>query len=97
MHAAVSTHTPSQVEDSVLPRLQQGMYFLLRHSQLASSGSEASGGSSSSSGTPVCLVSHSPSSGSSTRITMVYTPQEQRGRGHAKTAGVCWWSMAAVC
>jgi hypothetical protein len=32
-------------------------------------------------------VSHTPSSASSTRITMVYTPVEHRGHGYARTAG----------
>jgi len=61
-----------QVAAGVMPRLQQGWYFLLA----ATAG-----------GPPVCLVAHTPSSHASTRITMVYTPAEHRGKGHAKAAG----------
>lgn len=67
-----------QVSPGVMPRLQQGWYYALTDPQAASACS---------SGCAVCLVAHTPSSASSTRITMVYTPPEHRGRGHAKVAG----------
>jgi hypothetical protein len=61
-----------QVRPGVMPRLEQGWYHALVDPT---------------SGCDVCLLAHTPSSTSSTRITMVYIPPEHRGRGHDAAAG----------
>jgi hypothetical protein len=38
-------------------------------------------------GEPVCLLCHVPTTSSSTRIVLVYTPQGHRRKGHARAAG----------
>jgi hypothetical protein len=38
-------------------------------------------------GQPVCLLCHVPTTSSSVRIVLVYTPQQHRRRGHARVAG----------
>lgn len=55
----------------VTPRLQRGLYHVLTDAA----------------GVAVCMASHYPTSSSSTRITMLYTPQEFRGRGFGRQAG----------
>lgn len=63
----------AQLSAMVLPRLQCGLYSVLKD------GSQA-----------VCMIGHVPTSNSSTRITMLYTPEEFRGKGYGRIAGVFW-------
>jgi hypothetical protein len=68
----------------VLPRLQQGLYYVLCDSS-------AAGAAAAAAAVPVCMASHVPTSSDSTRITMLYTPAEQRGRGYGRhTSEFCY-------
>jgi hypothetical protein len=46
-------------------------------------------------GHPVCLLCDVPTTSSSTRIVLVYTPQEHRRKGHARAAG--GWFRLVLC
>uniref|UniRef100_A0A383VFM6 N-acetyltransferase domain-containing protein n=1 Tax=Tetradesmus obliquus TaxID=3088 RepID=A0A383VFM6_TETOB len=67
-----------QLQAMVLPRLQQGLYYVLCNSAAAAA---AAGPAA-----PVCMAGHVPTSSDSTRITMLYTPAAQRGRGYGRHA-----------
>ncbi|KAF6261605.1 hypothetical protein COO60DRAFT_741693 [Scenedesmus sp. NREL 46B-D3] len=71
-HLASAPPAP-QLQAMVLPRLQQGLYYLLHDSSAAAAAAA-----------PVCMACHVPTSSDSTRVTMLFTPAEQRGRGYGR-------------
>jgi hypothetical protein len=104
-------HLPSapalpQLQDMVLPRLQRGLYHVLCDSAPADTAAAAAAAPAAAA--PVCMACHVPTSSDSTRITMLYTPTEKRGRGYGRQtselqlvrmkggggAWCCWLSQA---
>jgi mono/diheme cytochrome c family protein len=80
-------HLPSapaapQLQEMVLPRLQRGLYHVLYDSAPATLAAAAAATQAASA--PVCMACHVPTSSDSARITMLYTPPEQRGRGYGR-------------
>jgi mono/diheme cytochrome c family protein len=80
-------HLPSapaapQLQEMVLPRLQRGLYHVLYDSAPATFAAAAAAPQAAAA--PVCMACHVPTSSDSARITMLYTPPEQRGRGYGR-------------
>jgi hypothetical protein len=85
-HLASAPPAP-QLQAMVLPRLQQGLYFVLCDSSAATGAAAAA---------PVCMASHVPTSSDSTRITMLYTPAEHRSRGYGGQTSECAVNLATL-